>query len=122
MILHAPHQFRRRAFAVFLFAACFSPPAGLAQDRPSEFREFLSKYTGKEILLVNMSSDSLQFNDADTTQRFVVVLDEVGTDVLIVHRTSDTDKRSFTYPIADIRRITYLFGKLPYKRIVVETF
>lgn len=122
MTLHARHLFRGRAFVLFLVAACCSSPAGIAQDRPSEFREFLSKYTGKEILLVNMSSDSLQFNDADTTQRFVVVLDEVGSDVLIVHRTTDSDKRSFTYPIAAIRRITYLFGRLPYKRIVVETF
>ena len=122
MILCARTLFRRTAFILFLAAACFSPPAGLAQGLPSDFREFLSMYTGKEILLINMSSDSLQFNDADSTERFVVVLDEVGSDVLVVHRTTNTDKRSFTYRIADIRRITYLFGRVPYKRIVVETF
>lgn len=69
-----------------------------------------------------MSSDSLQFDDADSTQRFVVVLDEVGNDVLLVHRTTGSDRRSFAYPIAKIRRITYLFGRRPYRRIVVEMF
>jgi hypothetical protein len=122
MIHLARPLFRRTAIILFLAAGCFSPRAGLAQALPSDFREFLSGYTGKEILLINMSSDSLQFNDADSTQRFVVVLDEVGSDVFEVHRKTDSDKRSFTYRIADIRRITYLFGKRPYTRIVVETF
>lgn len=122
MILHARHLFRKTAFVLFFFAACFSSPAGFSQVRPSEFQEFLSKYTGKEILLVSMSSDSLQFDDADSTQKYVVVLDEVGSDLIYVHRMTDGDKRSFMYPIADIRRITFLFGRQPYRRIVVETF
>jgi hypothetical protein len=112
----------RTAFVFFLIGPGFSPPAGLAQDKPSDFRDFLSKQTGKEILLIGMSSDSLQFDDADSTQKFVVVLDEVGNDVLIVHRTTGSDKRSFVYPIAHIRRVTYLFGRRPYRRIVVEMF
>ena len=78
--------------------------------------------TGKEILLISMSSDSLQFADADSTQKFVVVVDEVDDDALIVHRSTGNDKRSFAYPIAHIRRVTYLFGRRPYKRIVVEMF
>ncbi|HEX7572827.1 MAG TPA: hypothetical protein VF514_07015 [Bacteroidota bacterium] len=105
-----------------VFAVGFLSSTGFSQDRPEEFREFLSKYAGREILLITMSSDSLQFADADSTQKFVVVLDEVGSDVLLVHRTTDRDKRSFSYPIARIRRITYLFGGRPYKRIVVELF
>jgi hypothetical protein len=122
MLHHARPLFRRTAFVLFLFAAGLSLPAGLAQNRPPEFRDFLSQYTGKEILLINISSDSLQFFDADSTQRFVVVLDQVGNDVLIVHRSTGTDKRSFAYPIADIRRITYLFGGRSYRRIVVEMY
>jgi hypothetical protein len=122
MTFQSRHWFRRGTFVLILYAAGFSSPAGLSQDRPQEFREFLSKYAGKEILLISTSSDSLQFVEADSTQKFVVVLDEVGSDVLLVHRTTDRDKRSFTYPISHIRRITYLFGKHPYKRIVVELF
>ncbi len=110
------------ALAFFLLAVGVAPPAGLSQNRPALFRDFLSQYTGKEILLITMSSDSLQFDDADSTQKFVVVLDEVGDDVLIVHRTTDSDRRSFAYPVADIRRVTYLFGRRPYRRIVVEMF
>jgi hypothetical protein len=122
MLYHARLLLRRTAFVFFLCAAGFLSPAGLAQKRPPEFRDFLSQYTGREILLINISSDSLQFFDADSTQRFVVVLDEVGNDVLIVHRTTGSDKRSFAYPIADIRRVTYLFGGRAYRRIVVEMF
>ncbi|HMK38130.1 MAG TPA: hypothetical protein VK569_02240 [Bacteroidota bacterium] len=122
MLLQAGPLLKRTAFLLLLFAAGISRPAALAQQRPADFRSFLSQYAGKEILLINISSDSLQFFDADSTQRFVVVLDEVGNDVMIVHRTTGTDKRSFAYPLADIRRITYLFGGRPYKRIVVEMF
>ena len=83
---------------------------------------FLSQYEGKEILLISLSSDSLQFADADSAQRFVVVLDEVNNDSMIFHRQAGDDRRSFSCPITDIRRITYLFAGRRYKRIVVETF
>jgi hypothetical protein len=122
MTLHTRHWLRRETFVLIVCAAGFWSPACLSQGRPQEFREFLSKYAGKEILLISTSSDSLQFVDPDSTEKFVVVLDEVGSDVLLVHRTTDRGKRSFTYPIAHIRRITYLFGRHPYKRIVVELF
>jgi hypothetical protein len=113
---------RTSAVAFLLLATGFLRPNARAQNHPHQFREFLSQYTGREILLINMSSDSLQFFDADSTQRFVVVLDEVGSDVLILHRANGADTRSFAYPIADIRRVTYLFGGRRYRRIVVETF
>lgn len=113
---------RRNTAIVLLLAAGLLRSGVYAQQRPPAFREFLSQYTGKEILLINMSSDSLQFFDADSTKRFVVVLDEVGSDVLILHRATGADTRSFAYPIADIRRVTYLFGGRRYRRIVVETY
>jgi hypothetical protein len=90
--------------------------------RPSEFREFLSKYAGKEILRISMPSDSLQFDDADSPQKYVVVLDEVGSDLIWMHRMTDGDERSYTIPIAGIRRITYLFDRRPCRPIVVERF
>ncbi len=122
MALHANPFVRRTAFFLFLLCAWFLTPPALAQKRPAEFRGFLSQYTGQEILLINISSDSLQFADADSTERFVVVLDQVGNDLIIVHRQTGSDRRSFAYPIADIRRITYLFAGRPYRRIVVEMF
>jgi hypothetical protein len=122
MSAHQRPLLRGTVLFLILFTAALAQPSALAQKLPAEFRSFLSQYAGKEILLINMSSDSLQFADEDSTQRFVVVLDEVGNDVMIVHRETGADKRSFSYPIADIRRITYLFGGHPYKRIVVETF
>jgi len=96
--------------------------SAVAQNLPGTFREFLARQAGKEILLVNISSDSLQFADADSTQRYVVVLDAVTGDFFTVHRSTPGDRRSFAFPIADIRRITYLWGGRPYRRILVETF
>lgn len=122
MPFRAQPLYRRTAVLLFLFSAGVSGPNAAAQKKPAEYRNFLSQYAGKEILLIDMSSDSLQFLDADSTQRFVVVLDEVGDDLLIVHRGTASDKRSFAYPISDIRRITYLFGGRRYRRIVVEMF
>ena len=123
MMFLRTHPLFRRAFLVFLVL-----PAGVlrqeatAQNNPQEYRSFLSQYTGKEILLLDMTSDSLQFQDADSTKRFLVVLDQVGNDILIVHRATGEDRRSFAYPLHAIRRITYLFGGHPYKRIVVEMY
>ncbi|HUI11674.1 MAG TPA: hypothetical protein VL221_15170 [Bacteroidota bacterium] len=111
-----------RTFGLFIMLIGAGTLSVRAQRLPQTFREFLAGNAGREILLVNMSSDSLQFDDADSSMRFVVVLDGVSGDLFTVHRSTPGDSRSFAYPIADIRRITYLWGGRPYKRIVVETF
>jgi len=120
MSIHARLAVRMCGLLLLLLAA--AAPAALAQKLPQTFREFLAQHEGREILLLNMSSDSLQFEDADSAQRYVVVLDDVGSDLFTVHRSTQSDRRTFAYPIADIRRITYLWGGHPYRRIVVETF
>jgi len=112
----------RHRIQVFLVALLVVPSCALAQGTPTTIRSFLSAYTGKEILLINRSSDSLQFVDCDSAERFVVVLDAIRDDVFVVHRSTENDRREFEYPLADIRRITYLFGNMPYPRIVIETF
>jgi len=94
----------------------------VAQQRPATLQEFLAQYTGKEVLLLDTSSGEEQFTDGDSTSRYVVVLDEVHDGYLVVRRNSETDRRTFQYPLADIRRITYLFDGRPYPRIVIETF
>jgi len=121
MLLRARSFSFRTCILIILVASGLSRPA-TAQKRPQDLKTFLSQYTGREILLISMSADSLQFADPDSTQRYVVVLDEVRSDNMIVHRQTGSDRRTFSYPIADIRRITYLFGGRRYKRIVVETF
>jgi hypothetical protein len=120
--LHTHLPVRRAILVCMLASAGVVRPDAVAQKNPQEYRTFLSQYTGKEILLLDMTSDSLQFSDADSTQKFVVVLDQVGRDILVVHRNTGEDRRSFAYPIQAIRRITYLFGGHPYRRIVVEMF
>ena len=120
MSAHARRYVLSCGLVVVLLAA--ASPAAVAQKLPETFREFLAQHTGREILLYTMTSDSVQFGDADSSQRFVVVLDGVSSDLFTVHRTVPDDRRSFAFPIADIRRITFLWGGHPYRRILVETF
>jgi hypothetical protein len=95
---------------------------GAAQQAPATIREFLSGYRGREILLLDKTANALQFADSDSTSRYVVVLDEVDTDTFVVHRGSSDHRNSYTYSLAAIRRITYLFDGRPYRRILVESY
>jgi hypothetical protein len=92
-----------------------------AQQGPATFRAFLSQYRGKEILLLDRKSELLRFDDADSSSKFVVVLDEVDEDSFIVHRGPPEHVNSSTYSLASIRRVTYLYNGRPYKRILVES-
>ena len=71
--------FMRTYVIIFLIAAGLPRPAAMAQKKPQELRTFLSQYTGREILLISMSSDSLEFADDDSSRmvgkgrRFIVV-------------------------------------------------
>ena len=109
-------------FCILLLLLIGGERSAVAQKLPGTFREFLAQQSGKEILLVTMLGDSLQYDGADSTERYVVVLDGVTGDFFTVHRTTQGDRRSFVFPIADIRRITYLWGGRPYRRVLVETF
>jgi hypothetical protein len=100
-----------------------APPRLLAQTNPlpSTFQEFLHQYVGKEILLLDGSSDLGQSDEADSMMRFVAVLESVSEQGIVVRRNLSGDKRSLSYSLANIRRITYLFNGRRYRRIVVET-
>ncbi|HTR99861.1 MAG TPA: hypothetical protein VML00_08925 [Bacteroidota bacterium] len=120
--MHARATHFARIWILLLLLTGGGGRCAVAQKLPGTFREFLAQQSGKEILLVTMLSDSLQYDDADSTERYVVVLDGVSGDFFTVHRTAQGDHRSFVFPIADIRRITYLWGGRPYRRVLVETF
>jgi hypothetical protein len=91
-----------------------------AQQAPATCHDFLSQYRGREILLLDKTSDTIQFDDPDSTNRYVVVLDAVDDDTFVVHRGSPGN--SYTYSLAAIRRITFLFNGRPYRRILVESY
>lgn len=107
--------------AIILFAA--ASPLTLAQPKPlpPTFEEFLQQYVGKEILLLDGSPDLEQTDEADSMQRYVAVLESVSEQGIVVRRNKANDKRSLSYSLANIHRITYLFNARRYRRIVVET-
>ena len=114
-------RFRVLAIAAMVGIIFLLPSSQVwSQKGPTTLREFLARYTGKEILLLDKTSNTIQFAEPDSAHLYVVVLDEIRDDAMIVHRATESDKRTFSYPIADIRRITYLFNKRPYRRIVVS--
>lgn len=90
-------------------------------ENPTTFLEFLTQYVGKEILLLDFSPDMGDVSPSDSLQRYVAVLESVTENGIVVRRIAESDKRSLTYPLSYIRRITYLFNGRRYRRIVVET-
>lgn len=114
---------RWQKWTVFLLLSAVTPAMhAIAQQKAPTVRDFLSQYLGREVLLLDKTSNELQFDDPDSTTRFVVVLDNVGDDTFIVHRGTPAHETSFQYSLSKIRRITYLFDGRPYKRIVIESF
>jgi hypothetical protein len=46
----------------------------------------------------------------------------VKDDYIVVRRTTQTDKRSFIYPMSVIRRVIFAYDRKPYKKIVIEMY
>jgi hypothetical protein len=108
---------------LFLLLSAFTPAThAVAQQKPPTVRDFLTQYLGREVLLLDKTSNELQFDDPDSTRRFVVVLDDVGEETFIVHRGAPAHETSYRYSLSKIRRITYLFNGRPYQRIVIESY
>jgi hypothetical protein len=99
-----------------------APSPASAQKRPATMREFLQQYRGKEIHIVDKTGGSEQFVSGNPSKAYVLTLVDVETDHIVVSRDSDTDKRTFLYPISLIRRIIYLYDGKPYDRIVLEMY
>jgi hypothetical protein len=97
---------------------------GLAQQRgnPATFREFLSQYKGKEILIIDRTGGQEQFTSGESSKAYLLTLKDVQTDYIVVSRNVESDKRTFVYPMSVIRRLIYQYDNKPYQQIVIEMY
>jgi hypothetical protein len=93
-----------------------------AQRKPPLLREFLLQYKGREILMMDKTGGVEQFTGGEAAKAYTVRLDDILTDYFVVTRDSDTDKRSFVYPISVVRRVIFLYDGKPYQKIVLEMY
>ena len=100
------------------------PAQSLAQRRtnPPNFREFLLQYKGKDVLILDRTTGVVQYEGGDPSKAYSLTLNDVQNDYIVVTRNTDTDKRTFVYPISVIRRIIYLYDNRPYQKIVLELY
>ncbi len=115
----------RTIFCGLLFAASmvviFNESAH-AQKKPPSIREFLLQYRGKEVLIMDKTMGVEQFVGGDAGKSYHLLLNDVQNDYMVVSRNTDTDKRTFLYPLSLIRRVIYLYDGKPYQKIVIEMY
>ena len=63
-----------------------------------------------------------QFAGGESSKAYAVILDSVKEDYLVVRGNTQTDKRSFIYPLSVIRRIIFAYDQKAYRKIVLETY
>lgn len=105
-----------------LFVLAPGASDAIAQRKPPSLREFLLQYRGRDILMMDKTGGVEQFSGGEAAKAYTVRLDDVLTDYFVVTRDSDTDKRSFVYPISVVRRVIYLYDGKPYQKIVLEMY
>ena len=93
-----------------------------AQKRPAQLRDFLLQYRGKEVQILDKTGGTEQFTTGDPTKAYTLTLNDVESDYIVVSRSTTTDKRTFIYPLAVIRRIIYQYDGKPYDRILLELY
>jgi hypothetical protein len=115
---------RRGAWAALaiLLGLALSAGDAVAQRRPPMLREFLLQYKGRDILMMDKTGGVEQFTGGEAAKAYTVRLDDVLNDYFVVTRDSDTDKRSFAYPISVVRRVIFLYDGKPYQKIVLEMY
>lgn len=114
---------RPMAPAALLVAFVLLPSALLQAQRTSTtLREFLLRYKGQEVLMMDRTGGVEQFAGGEASKAYTLILDDVMTDYFVVSRNSDSDKRTFLYPLSVIRRIIFMYDGKPYKRIVLEMY
>jgi hypothetical protein len=92
------------------------------QKRPAQLRDFLLQYRGKELQIIDNTGGTEQFSSGDPSKTYTLTLNEVESDYIVVSRNTATDKRTFIYPLAVIRRIIYKYDGKPYDRILLEMY
>ena len=113
-----------RLVPVSLLLCLMLAPLGttLAQRRAATIRDFLLRYRGQEVLMMDKTGGVEQFVGGEAAKAYTLTLDDVMADYFIVSRNSDTDKRTFLYPISVIRRVIFMYDNKPYKKIVIELY
>lgn len=115
---------RRVAIYVLLAlgALILSSTESMAQKRPGSIREFLLQYKGKEIQILDKTGGVEQFASTESNKAYTLVLNDVLSDHIIVTRATESDKRTFLYPISVIRRIIFMYDDRPYQKILLEMY
>ncbi len=115
---------RRTALYILLAlgALILGTADSMAQKRPGSIREFLLQYKGREIQILDKTGGTEQFTSAESNKTYTLTLNDVLSDHIIVTRNTDTDKRTFLYPISVIRRIIYMYDDRPYQKILLEMY
>ena len=93
-----------------------------AQKLPTQLRDFLLQYRGKEVQIIDKTGGTEQYSSGDPTKAYTLILNEVESDYFVVSRNTATDKRTFIYPFSVIRRIIYKYDGKPYDRILLEMY
>jgi hypothetical protein len=109
-------------FTIALALSLVTSTAPAQRRVPPTFREFLAQYKGKEVLILDKTTGMEQFVGGDASKTYNLTLNDVQNDYIVVSRTTDTDKRTFVYPMSVIRRIIYMFDNKPYQKIVIEMY
>lgn len=107
---------------IVLVLSLASTTAFSQRRNPPTLKEFLSTYKGKEILILDKTTGVEQFVGGDASKAYNLTLNDVQTDYIVVSRTTETDKRTFVYPMSVVRRIIYLYDNKPYQKIVIELY
>jgi len=114
-----------RWFAVISTIALIAlalPGEAHAQKHPPTVREFLLQFKGKEVQILDKTGGAEQFTAGDPSKTYILILNDVQNDYIIVSRSTATDKRSFVYPIAIIRRVIFQYDGRPYDKILLEMY
>lgn len=119
------HNQQHRAGWIVLGILCACTLVGseaAAQKKPPSLREFLLQYKGRDVLMMDKTGGVEQFTGGEAAKAYTVRMDDVLQDYFVVTRDSDTDKRSFVYPMSVLRRVIYLYDGKPYQKIVLEMY
>ncbi|MGB2959264.1 MAG: hypothetical protein WBD30_10290 [Bacteroidota bacterium] len=115
---------RRSVLPIILLAALLSllGETSIAQQTPSNLHLFLLEHVGQEVLMMDRTGGGEQFVGGEASKAYAVILDSVKDDYIVVRRATQSDKRSFIYPMSVIRRIIFAYDRKPYKKIVLEMY
>jgi hypothetical protein len=112
-----------RFLSLFALLLVLAPPPRLSAQGSSEgHRSVLSAYSGQQVLVVDTTSGTEQFQHQDALLLYRVTLQEVNNDYIIVTRNVEGDKRSFLYPLSVIRRVVTRMNGRPLRPIVIEMY